>query len=72
MELTMGLGDNVRDIITGFTGVAILKQEGLFTCTEYKVQPNTLDDSGRPKDSVWFEETRLVKVGVGVGLSAGR
>ena len=55
------LGDRVRDIVTGFEGVAIGRLESLFGVTEIKIQPETLEEnSGKPIESVWFEESRVI------------
>ncbi len=55
----INLGDAVRDIITGFEGIAISRQDGLFEGLSFKVQPRKLNDDHRPAESSWFEESRL-------------
>ena len=53
------LGDEVRDIITGFEGVAVSKIEHLFGGVEYKIQQRNLNGDERPMEPVWIEEARL-------------
>jgi hypothetical protein len=58
----INLGDDVRDIVTGFEGMAIARQDGLFETPSIKVQQRNLNDDKRPMDSIWFEESRLERV----------
>ena len=53
------LGDEVRDIVTGFEGMATGRAEYLFSAAEIQVQPRQLDDRGLPIDPVWVRESRL-------------
>ena len=55
----INLGDEVRDIVTGFEGLAIASQDGLFETRSIKVQQRKLNDDSRPMDALWFEEARL-------------
>lgn len=55
----INLGDEVKDIITGFEGVVIARQEGLFETTSCKVQQRGVNDDHRPFEPIWFEESRL-------------
>lgn len=57
------LGPKVRDIVTGYTGLAIARVDHLFSVPEIKVQLERLDDNGKPFDPVWFEESRVVQIG---------
>lgn len=58
----ISLGDEVRDIITGFEGIAIARQEHLFQATCVKVQQRNLNDDKRPMEAVWLEEAQLERV----------
>ena len=53
------LGATVRDFVTGFKGIAIARIDHLFMASEVKVQPVDLDDNGKSKDAIWFEESRI-------------
>ena len=53
------LGDEVRDIITGFEGVAVSKIEHLFGGVEYKIQQRNLNGDERPMEPLWIEGGRL-------------
>jgi len=53
------LGDKVRDIVTGFEGIAVAKIEYLNGCIRYEVQPETCKD-GKPIDSLWIDIQQLV------------
>jgi hypothetical protein len=59
----INLGDEVRDIITGFEGVAIERCFSLFSATCIKVQQRNLNGDERPMDAIWFEEVRLERKG---------
>ena len=52
------LGDRVKDIITGFEGVAIAKVEYLNGCIQYQVRPTGLKD-GQPRDAHWIDISQL-------------
>lgn len=54
----INLGDEVKDSITGFTGVVISRHEYLHGCMRLTVQPSTLKD-GKPIDCVTFDEPQL-------------
>lgn len=54
------LGDTVRDVITGYTGVAVERLVRLFGETSIRVQSRDLFD-GNVREMEWFEEKRLEK-----------
>lgn len=54
------LGDRVRDVVTGYTGVVLAKMEALFEASQCRVHPDDLDDSGDPREPRWIENDRLV------------
>jgi hypothetical protein len=58
-ERMINLGDEVKDIITGFEGVAISRVEQLFGATKIEVQQRNLNGDDRPMDSIWFVESQL-------------
>lgn len=58
----MELGWTVRDSVTGFYGVVTGRVEYLTGCAQLLVQPGVKDD-GEWRESRWFDETRVVRVG---------
>ena len=54
----IGLGQTVRDKISGFTGVATGRAEFLYGCERILVQPK-LDKDGKPQEADWFDEPQL-------------
>ncbi|HUX00597.1 MAG TPA: hypothetical protein VMY35_06400 [Phycisphaerae bacterium] len=58
MSFQMQLGDHVRDIISGFQGIATARSEFLWGCTRVMVQPRETKD-GQPIESHWFDEPQL-------------
>lgn len=56
------LGQRVRDVVTGFTGIAVARIESLFGVGEIHIAPERLTEDGSPGTPVWFEETRVEAV----------
>lgn len=52
------LGQEVEDIVSGLTGIAIARTEWLNGCTRICVQPK-LDKDGKFVDSMDFDEPQL-------------
>lgn len=57
--MSINLGSEVRDLVTGFRGLAVSRIDHLFAASEVKIQPKQLNDDGRPAEPVWFEEARI-------------
>lgn len=55
------LGNKVRDMITGFTGIATGRTEYLYGCARILVEPDELKD-GKPVEAGWFDEQRIETV----------
>jgi len=55
------LGEVLRDIISGFQGVALGRTDYHTGCTHYGLCPQGLKD-GRPIEWQWFDVTRLERV----------
>lgn len=55
------LGDRVRDIVTGFEGIATKRLESLFGGVEIQISPEGLGQTGEPLTSIWFEEARVLE-----------
>lgn len=52
-------GDRVKDIITGFSGIALGVTYWLYGCRRIIVQPEQLTPEGRIGDAVSFDEPQL-------------
>ena len=68
------LGNKVRDLITGFEGVAIARTEYLYGCVHICIAPKLGADGKRPENE-WFDEQRVevvedTPVPVAAGYSA--
>ncbi len=59
---TINLGDEVKDVVTGFQGVAIAKCDWLYGCTRITVQPPVGKD-GKVPDNYTFDmpSLRIIK-----------
>lgn len=54
------LGDEVRDTISGFTGIVIGRTEWLYGCVRIGVSPRKVNkESGKIIDAQWFDEPQL-------------
>jgi len=58
MTTQPGLGDKVRDKVTGFTGIVTGRVEYLTGCQQCRVQP-PVKGEGDWVEAQWFDETRL-------------
>ena len=54
----INLGDRVKDIITGFEGIAVARTEWMFGCVRVSVQPEKLKEGKQPESQV-FDEPQL-------------
>jgi hypothetical protein len=54
----VNLGDKVKDVVTGLTGIAVGRTQYLQGCTRVAVQPQELKD-GKPVEASWFDEPQL-------------
>lgn len=57
-EFLFGLGDTVKDRVTGFTGVVMARVQYITGCNQYHVQPPKLK-AGALQDGHYFDEMRL-------------
>jgi hypothetical protein len=55
------LGTKVKDLITGFTGVAVARTEWLYGCARIVVESCDLKD-GVPISPQWFDEQRVEEI----------
>lgn len=61
MEENIQLGDEVQDIISGFTGIAIAKANYMWGCTRFAIQPQEITEN-KLLDSIWFDEPQLIVI----------
>ena len=62
MTKQVNLRDIVRDEITGFEGMAVAVTHWINGCCRIMVQPQGLQDNGKPKESHTFDVEQLVIV----------
>lgn len=60
MRNNIVLGDDYKDDITGFQGVATAVTDYMFGCSRVLLEANTLE-GGKPVD-IWVEDMRLTHV----------
>ena len=56
------LGDKVKDIVTGFTGIAVARTQWIAGCDRITVQPDRLTKDGETMESGTFDEPMLIIV----------
>lgn len=56
--MTIGLGDKVRDSISGFEGVVVAKHEYLNGCVRVSIQPQALHE-GKPVEDFAFDVEQI-------------
>ena len=62
MAMAIAVGDRVKDMVTGFTGIVVCRSEWLNGCIRLQVQAEKLDKDGAIKDPVAFDEEQLTIV----------
>jgi hypothetical protein len=55
------LGDEVKDKVSGFVGVAVEKREYLNGCIQYAIQPK-VDKDGNMTDSWCIDESQIERL----------
>jgi len=58
-EFKFKLGSKLKDAVTGFEGICVVRNQWLNNCNQYGLQPETLKDDGGVKDKGWFDEPQL-------------
>lgn len=56
----IGLGDRVKDPITGFSGIVTAVTTWLHGCIRVMVAPEKLDKDGKPREERHFDQSQLV------------
>lgn len=57
------LGEELKDIVTGFVGFAVGYTVYLTGCNHYGLASRKLGTNGKPGDWEWFDESRLIPTG---------
>jgi hypothetical protein len=53
------LGSKVKDLISGFEGIATGRTEYLYGCAQVCIVPDKLSDKGELLGGEWFDEQRV-------------
>lgn len=61
MSKRIELGDEVKDTITGFKGIATGRTDWLHGCSRIGIQSQSLIE-GKPTEAQWFDEQQCVVV----------
>ena len=61
-EFKFKTGDEVKDRITGFSGVVMCRTQYLTGCNRYSVMSKKLEDK-RPAEWIAFDEDQLIETG---------
>lgn len=59
-------GQEVKDVITGFTGIITGRANYLTGCNQYVLQPKCIEDTDKYPTANWFDEGRLELIGEGI------
>ena len=62
---TINLGDEVKDKVTGFKGIAVAVTTWLNGCVRVTITPEGLDKEGKVKTSESFDEEQLTLIKAG-------
>lgn len=65
MTSKIELGQEVRDVVTGFAGIAVSRLEFLNGCVQYCVKPKAGDD-GKMPEGEWIDIQQLEVVSRGI------
>ena len=68
MEFKFKIGDKVKCILTGFTGIVVVQCVYLTGCNRYGLQIQKMKEDGKPYDWEYFDEDFLVKVPGGLEI----
>jgi len=59
MATSIQLGQEGKDIVTGFSGIVMAKAQYLTGCNQVLLTPQSLDKEGKRRDGEWFDEQRI-------------
>jgi len=57
-KFKFNLGDEVKDLITGFSGIVYSRTQWIHNCNTYGIKSKTLKDN-KPMDNEFFDEPQL-------------
>jgi hypothetical protein len=57
--MAVKLGAKVKDLISGFEGIATGRCEYLYGCAQIIITPDKIGDKGERLDGEWFDEQRV-------------
>lgn len=57
------LGEEVKETVTGFTGIIMARSEYFTGCVHYGLVSKKLNKEGIPQNYQWFDTERLVRTG---------
>ena len=66
VEFKFNNGEEVKDLVSGFTGIIDCSSLWLNGCTRYSVQPKMKNGDTAKPESLWMDEESLVKISNGV------
>jgi hypothetical protein len=64
------LGDELKDLVTGFTGIVMGRTQYFTGCNHYGLCSRKLAEGKEVDKWEWFDETRLEGIGVKVTLGS--
>ena len=68
----VALGDTVKDMVTGFTGMAVAHTKWLHGCERIVIEPQKLDKDGSTVDPETFDIQRIQVVKTGTGAPVAK
>lgn len=66
VEFEFENGEEVRDVVSGFTGIIDCVSLWLNGCRRYSVQPKMKEGETKKPDGIWIDEESLEKISNGV------
>ena len=66
VEFKFNNGEEVKDLVSGFTGIIDCSALWLNGCRRYSVQPKVKEGESAKPDSIWLDEETLEKLSDGV------
>lgn len=60
--MQVNLGDEVKDNVTGFTGICVARTQWLNGCIRVVLQSSKLDKEGKPMDGHTFDEPQCTVI----------
>ena len=66
VEFKFENGEEVKDVVSGFTGIIDCVSLWLNGCRRYSIQPKMKEGETSKPDSIWMDEESLVKISEGV------